>query len=130
MGGRGELEEPAAEMKEGVVDRNLDSPVGYSPELLEKVSWDKGDDSVLGGDNLVGGIDMVLCDPVFLVVVVVGEVLVDKDGSGGPRLAFTGEQGLDVEGGELVVPDGDAEVALRRHGRLGERGGDTGRKEG
>jgi hypothetical protein len=58
--------------------------VGNTTKLLEEVAGDKSKDGILGGDDLVGGIDIFLLDPATVVKVVVWEIFVDIDGALGP----------------------------------------------
>lgn len=93
---------------------NDDVHICYTPKLLEQVAGEKSDEGILGGDNLVRGVDVVREDIALCIVVVVGEVFVDKDGAGRARLFLAGEEVLDLELGELVVPNDEA-IPRGRH---------------
>lgn len=85
--------------------------VGYAPELLEEISGEKCDDGVLGGDDLVGRVYVLLLDPALCVEIVRGQVLVDIDAAGRSWLLFAGEKGADLECCELFVPEGELALA-------------------
>ena len=74
-----------------IITSELHLHVRDAAELLEEISGEKGDDSVLGGDNLVRCIDMIFRDSLFLVVVFWREIFVDEDGAWGPWLPFARE---------------------------------------
>lgn len=78
--------------------------VGDPPKLLKQIPREKSDDGVLGGDDLVRGVLVLLEHPVFLVVIVVRQGFVNEDGARGPRSALAGEEVLDAPVGQLVVP--------------------------
>lgn len=93
---------------------NDDVHIGYAPKLLEQVAGEKGDERIFRGDDLVRSIDVVREDFALCIVVVVGEVFVEEDGALRARLLLAREEVLDLELGELVVPNDEA-IPRRRH---------------
>ena len=110
--------EDGEELEDG--DREEEN-VGYPAELLEEVAGEEGEDGVLGGDDLVGRIEVLLLDPLLVVVVLWRDLLVDEHRSWRTGLSFSGEQRLYVERGELVVPAADTRLALGRQRHAGCR---------
>lgn len=78
--------------------RTEEEEVGDAAELFEEVLEDKVVDGVLGGEDLVGGIDPLGLGGALLAVEgIVGERLVEVDGARGGRGALLAEGGLGVE---------------------------------
>lgn len=86
-------------------------------ELLEEIAGEKGDDGVLGRDDLVGAEDVLLLDAVLVVVILCRDGFVDEDGAGGPGPPRLCEEGLDIEVDERVVPHRESGRHCRRVGR-------------
>lgn len=84
--------------------KKLYAHVGDPPKLLEQVPREESDDGVLGRDDLVRSVLVLLEHLVFLVVIVVRQGFVNEDGARGPRGALAGEKVLDAPVGQLVVP--------------------------
>lgn len=68
-----------------------DVHIGYSPELFEEVSGEKGDDSILRRYDLVGGEDMLLLWPSLWIEVGVRKILVEEDGARSARARMASE---------------------------------------
>lgn len=93
------------------------SHVGYPPKLLEQVPRQKGDDGVLGRNDLVGRVDMLGPDATFAIEVVRGQVLIGIYGPGGTGLLLLDEKVLYVECSELGVTACDTRgPARQKHG--------------
>lgn len=78
--------------------------VGHSPKLLQQVSGKKCDDRVLGSNDLVRNVDVFWLNTAFVVVIVVGEVLVDENGPWRTWGPLPNEESLHVEGSQPSVP--------------------------
>jgi hypothetical protein len=90
------------------------SHVGYPPELLEQVPRQKGDDSVLGRDNLVGRVNVFGPNATFAIEVVRWQVLIDIYGPRGSGLLLLDEKVLYVERSKLAVPTSEARAPARQ----------------
>ena len=88
----------------GEVENGVHSHVSYPSKLFQQIPREKSDDCVLGGDDLVRRIDVLLVELALVISVVWREVLVDDDGAGRTEESLPGEEILNVEGSQLVVP--------------------------
>lgn len=77
--------------------------VGNATELFEQVARKKGNDVVLGRDNLVRAVDMVFLWSSFVVEVGAREGLIEVYGTGSVRSA-PDEERLEGKVAELVPP--------------------------
>nr|GAT56632.1 predicted protein [Mycena chlorophos] len=72
--------------------------------LLEEIPREERCEGVFGGDYLVRDIALVDLDPPLGVEVARRQRLVDADGASRTRVPSAGNEGLDVERGDLIVP--------------------------
>ena len=98
----------------------MNAHVRDAAELFEEVSREEGEDCVLGRDDLVSSIEVIFLDPVFVVIIIVWEGLVDEDGARGSRRTNAGEDVLDAPACEAVVPCPES-LLFRGHGGGGGR---------
>lgn len=72
-------------------EARLCAHVGYSSKLLQQVPREESDDGVLGGNDLVRWIDVLLLDLALVGLVVCREILMDDDGARGAWESLPGE---------------------------------------
>jgi hypothetical protein len=99
--------------------------IGNTPELLQQIPGEEGDDGILGSDDLVRDVDMLFLDPALLVIVVSWQRFVDENGPRWAWLALLREELRDIELGDFDVPrvssagrHGGARVSRRVGGTL------------
>lgn len=78
---------------------NSRAHVGYSSKLFQQIPGEEGDDRVLGGDDLVRVINMLLLDLALVVLIVWREILVDDDGARGTWEVLPRKEVFNVERG-------------------------------
>ena len=108
--------------KAGIIEQEQNTHVGYPPELFQQIPREKGDDSVLGRDHLVGRICVLSQLLLGQRQPLVRQLLVDIDRPGRPRLVLGREEIFDGERGHLCIECRDFAPSGRGLGH--ERHGD------
>lgn len=78
--------------------------VGYSSKLFQQIPGEESDDGVLGGNDLVRRINVLLLDFAFFILIVCREIVVDGNGARRAWEYLPREEVFDVEVSELVIP--------------------------